>query len=451
MKQLQPVIWMKGTFLSPQHLQTQDRFLESTLRFQLESLSYQPWGFSELQIDQQALAAGDFNITRAIGIFPDGLVFDIPNSDLAPHLVPLAEQFDPDQQEIGVYLGIPNHRDKGLNVSMSARGFDTRYRAETAMLRDENSGLSEKPVQVARKNFRLLVGDRHYGGMSTLRVATVRRTPAGIFQIDPTFVPPLLDFTASDYLVSIARRLVEVLAAKSSLLSGTRRQRNLTLADFGTADIANFWLLYTINSTLPILQHIFDTSHGHPEHLYATMLELAGSLTTFSTQIHPRDLPRYEHDKLAQCFADLDEKIRILLDTVVPTNFVSLPLKLVQPSIYATSISDDKYLHNTRLYLAVSSEMPEADLIGKTPYLIKLCSANHIEHLVKHALPGVALTHVQRPPGAIPVKLNYQYFSVNQSGVAWEAVLRARNLAAYVPGDFPTPQLELIVLLPEAS
>ena len=179
------------------------------------------------------------------------------------------------------------------------------------MLRDENSGMSEKPVQVARKNMRLLVGDRQYGGMSVLRLATVRRTPAGTFQIDPKFVPPLLDFSASDYLVSIARRLVEVLAAKSTLLSGTRRQRNLTLADFGTADIANFWLLYTINTNLPVLQHIFDTKHGHPEGLYALMLSLAGSLTTFSTQIHPRDLPRYEHDRLAQCFTDLDDKIRI--------------------------------------------------------------------------------------------------------------------------------------------
>jgi type VI secretion system protein ImpJ len=134
---------------------------------------------------------------------------------------------------------------------------------------------------------------------------------------------------------------------------------------------------------------------------------------------------------------------------VVPSNFVSLPLKLVQPFTYATSISDDKYLNNTRMYLAVNAEMNEADLIAKTPYLIKVCSANHIEHLVRQALPGVPLTHVQRPPSAIPVKLNYQYFSLNQSGGAWEAILRARNLAAFVPGDFPAPQLELIVLLPE--
>jgi type VI secretion system protein ImpJ len=44
------------------------------------------------------------------------------------------------------------------------------------------------------------------------------------------------------------------------------------------------------------------------------------------------------------------------------------------------------------------------------------------------------------------VKLNYQYFSLNQAGVAWEAIGRERNLAAYVPGDLPNPQLELIIL-----
>jgi type VI secretion system protein ImpJ len=198
------------------------------------------------------------------------------------------------------------------------------------------------------------------------------------------------------------------------------------------------------------LQHLFETRKGHPEVLFQSMLALAGSLTTFSPTIHPRDLPKYEHDELSFCFEDLDEKIRLLLETVVPSNFVSLPLKLVQSSIYATSLADDKYLRNTKMYLAVRSEMSEAELISKTPYLVKVCSANHIEHLVRQALPGVALAHTPRPPSAIPVKLNYQYFSLSQTGVAWEAITRSRNLAAFVPGDFPSPQLELIILLPEA-
>jgi type VI secretion system protein ImpJ len=181
------------------------------------------------------------------------------------------------------------------------------------------------------------------------------------------------------------------------------------------------------------------------------MLELAGALTTFSDKVQPRDLPVYDHDNLGPCFTALDEKLRLLLETVVPSNFVSLPLRLVQPSIYATSIDRDDYLVNTRMYLAVRAEMPQAELIGKTPQLLKLCSADWIDHLVQRALPGIPLTHVASPPSAIPVKMNYEYFSLNQHGGAWDSVVKARNLAAYVPGDFSNPQLELLILLPHAS
>jgi type VI secretion system protein ImpJ len=61
----------------------------------------------------------------------------------------------------------------------------------------------------------------------------------------------------------------------------------------------------------------------------------------------------------------------------------------------------------------------------------------------------VELTYVASPPNAIPMKLKYNYFSLAQSGPAWEAVRRARNFAAYVPGELPNPQMELLILLPQ--
>jgi predicted component of type VI protein secretion system len=76
------------------------------------------------------------------------------------------------------------------------------------------------------------------------------------------------------------------------------------------------------------------------------------------------------------------------------------------PSIYSTSLADEKYLRNTTLYLAISSGIKQAELITKAPQLVKVCSANHIEHLVRQALPGVPLTHTAIPPSSIPVKLN---------------------------------------------
>ena len=136
---------------------------------------------------------------------------------------------------------------------------------------------------------------------------------------------------------------------------------------------------------------------------------------------------------------------------MVPTNVVSLPLKHVNNTIYATAIDQDKYLNNTRMYLAISAETAEDSLIRRVPQHVKVCSATHIEQLISNALPGITLTHLPSPPSAIPVKMKYQYFSLNQSGAAWESVVRARNLAAHVPGDFPNPQMELLILLPQAG
>ncbi|HXA56053.1 MAG TPA: type VI secretion system baseplate subunit TssK, partial [Candidatus Acidoferrum sp.] len=307
-----------------------------------------------------------------------------------------------------------------------------------------------KPIQVARKNFRILTAAESREGSSALRAARIRKSPAGMFEIDSTFVPPLVDVAASDYLMGIVRRLCEILAAKSSILAGGRRQKSQSLADFTAADIANFWLLYTVNNHFPLLRHIYETKKGHPENVFCILNSLAGALTTFSMKIQPRDLPLYDHDDLSSCFTDLDEKLRTLLETVVPSNFVSLPLKLASPSIYATPVDDDKYLVDTRMYLAVSAEMNEADLIKRGPTLIKVGSATQVELLVRQALPGITLTHMPKPPGAIPIKLNYQYFSLNQSGAAWEGVGKARSLAAYVPGDIKNPQIELVILLPQA-
>lgn len=449
MRRLQPIIWAKGTFLSPQHLQAQDIFHEDLLQFRIDALNFFPWGFRTLTINREALAGGNLAIDTASGIFPDGLLFDIPDSDPAPLPKPLASYFEPTRETIDIYFAVPAWRNGNVNVATTANSdADTRYLAEVAYLRDENDSQIERPVQIARKSFRLLVDNEAREGTPAIKVARVTRSDSGILQLDPNFVPPLLDIRASDYLMSIARRLLEILTAKSATLSGMRRQKSQGLAEFGASDIANFWLLYTVNTFLPPLRHLFETRRGHPEVLFNTMNALAGALTTFSTKILPRDLPVYDHRDLGGRLSDLDDKLRYLLETVIPSNFVALPLKYASPSIYSTAINDDKYLQNTKMYLAVNAEMPEAELIGKAPQLVKLCSANHLEHLVRHALPGLTMRHMQMPPTAIPVKLNYQYFSLNQSGGPWEAILRSRNFAAYVPADFPNPQLELIIVMP---
>src|SRR5260370_17002831 len=88
-------------------------------------------------------------------------------------------------------------------------------------------------------------------GFSALRIATVEKGPSNLFRLRPQFVPPLVEYRASDYLTSIARRLLEILSSRSAILSGLRRQKNQTLPHSTPPDIPNFFLPSTINPPLP--------------------------------------------------------------------------------------------------------------------------------------------------------------------------------------------------------
>jgi type VI secretion system protein ImpJ len=245
--------------------------------------------------------------------------------------------------------------------------------------------------------------------------------------------------------------MVELLVTRSSQLSGSRRQKNQSLADFTASDVANFWLLYTINSHLPVLRHLLESSAVAPERLFYELSEMAGALTAFSTKVAPRDLPIYNHEQLGVSFAELDRLIRALLETVVPSNFVALPLKKVRDTIYAASIEKDAWFENARFYLAISADMRDADLIERAPLLLKSGAANQIETLIRNALSGLRLQHVATPPRAIPVKLRHLYFAVETAGPVWEAVVRARNFAVYAPAEVLNPQMELIILLAQPA
>lgn len=448
MAKLSPVVWSKGVLLSPQHLQAQERYLEQTLRFQLDAVTFRGWGFTELQLDGAALSNGMLAPQRLSGLFADGLAFEVPGFDEAPPARSLEDCFPDQTQRCMFYLAIPEGKENGVNISAARAGSSSRFFADFQMIRDENgTSQSERPVALARKNLRLIAEGESTVGFSVLPLAAVERTEAGLYRTDPKFVPPMLDLSASATLSGTARGLLELLVARSGQLSGARRQRNDALADFSASDIANFWLLYTLNTELPEFRHLHESTRVHPERLYRAMLRLAGSLITFSQRFDARDLPRYDHQAQGECFGLLDAILRELLETVVPSNFVSLPLRRVRSSVYATAIDKDRYFDNSRFYLAVSANVRPGELISRFPSLSKVASATHIEHYVRQALPGLRMTHLETPPRAIPVKLRYQYFSLERTGEVWEALVRARNLAVYVPDEIAEPEMELCILL----
>jgi type VI secretion system protein ImpJ len=451
MRNLRRVVWSRGMFLTPQHFQTADNWMDEALQFRFAASNFANWGVVSLGIQEESLANGLLVLHTCRGILPDGGLFSIPDPDVGPASREIKPHFRADQDALDVFLSLPERHEGGKNFAQTAdpasTAVATRYNAATLEVIDENGYGESKSVQVANKNLRILFGDENRDGYKSLRVARVMRNSAGVYVLDPEFIPPLLDMAASEYLMNLLRRQVEILISKSNSLSAARRQKGSELAGFNFNDAAAFWLLHTVNTAAPTLQHLWNVRRGHPEAAWVRLIELAGALATFSTDPKARDLPLYDHDNLGPCFTALDQKIRALVETVIPSKCISIPLRQVERSLWTGTITNDEYFRNTAFFFAVSANIGVDELISKTPQLVKVSPPDEIQNLVRLALPGVTLRHAPTVPAAITFKLNNQYFTLNQNGKLWERIVQSRNISLFIPPEISDAHPELLVVL----
>jgi type VI secretion system protein ImpJ len=450
MKYLSRVVWSEGMHLSPHHFQVQSRYFEDSIQFATSALWFACYGLIDCKLDDEALANGTLSLIHARGVMPDGLPFYMPDSDPVPAVRQLEDHFPPARESITAMLAVLPRGDESRNTAPAGeQAGDVRYLSEARPTYDDNSGRDEKPVQFGRKNLRLLFDTEPNDEFVTLPLARITRDSSGRYVFDKAFIPPCVRIGASEHLMDLLRRLVEILDEKSAALSpsATRPDLAKSWAEYSTRDIANFWFLHTVQEALATLRHQYFSKQGHPEELFKEMSRLGGALCTFAIDSHPSSLPLYDHKRLTECFAALDEHIRIHLETIVPSNCVSIPLEKTADYFYSGKIKDTRCLRNARWVFAIRSPIGEVETIARTPLLVKFCSKAFVGELVKRAVPGLPLKHLPVPPSAISARLDTQYFGVTTTGPCWDHILKTHEVGVYVPGELPEPGLELLIVL----
>jgi len=444
---LSRVVWSEGMYIGPHHFQAQSRYFEDSSQFVAASLRRDYYGFLGCEVDAEALRNGTLALVHARGIFPDGLLFKMPESDPLPPPRPIADVFPSDRDKLTVYLSISAHKPLGANCALTETAANgTRFIAQTSTMRDEINGVDEKPLALGRKNISLVLENEQAPQAITLPVARILRSGSGRFIFDPAFIPPLLEISASPQLMNLAQRLIEILEDKSSTLT-RNRSTNAGKTGYASGEIAAFWFLHAVNSGLAPLRHMFYSTHGHPEDLYLEMARLAGALCTFTLEYHPRTIPAYDHLQPDKSFDALDKLIRILLETVLPTNVISIPLTFAGDYLHYGTVTDQRCLGRSTWVFAIQSNLGAAELMRKTPELVKICSEEFVQKLVSRALPGLTLTHMPVPPRAISASAETQYFQVTKQGPCWDHIVATRRVGAYIPGELANPTIELLVVL----
>lgn len=137
----------------------------------------------------------------------------------------------------------------------------------------------------------------------------------------------------------------------------------------------------------------------------------------------------------------------MLMETAIPSKCISIPLVVTEKSIWSGEITDEQHFKKTQFFLSAGAQMGVDDLLKQIPRLLKVSPPGEIHRLVRNALPGITLRHTPVPPSAIPVRLERQYFALNQAGILWENVVKSQKISIFVPDDITKPELELLIVM----
>ena len=402
-----------------------------------------PWGVREAVVDADALRGGMLGLHKLDIVFRDGVHIDAPTETPLPLTRNLSDIAQIGTETV-VYACLPVLNAFGGNCSASDTGSTrpSRYITARETVRDLYTDALEAEVSTLLANVRLMVEEENRDGHLCVAIGRICKNAAGNWETDSAFIPPIVEISGSPYLNMLAHRLLDILLVKSQALAVRHREKVKSVVEYGTSDIASFWLLHTVNRNFPLLNH-YVANPTHPESMYELMAQLCGELMTFSSELTLGDIPPYKHEDLTSVFSRLDTLIRELLETVVSNRYALIPLANSKPTFFVGRLDSERLVEDVDYYLSVSSDMPTTEILDMVPLKLKAGSPDDVEKILNSALPGVRLVHATQTPVALPVRVGNHYFVLEPQGQIFERMRKSRSICIYVPQALMGLKLEL--------
>jgi type VI secretion system protein ImpJ len=432
------VLWSEGLFLRPQHFQQQGRYFERLLETRCYALRSHPWGCVELQFERDLLAIGKLGLRRAIGVFPDGTPFRIPEDDPVPVPVDVGAQV----RDETIYLALPVRQQSGAEVDRSASQENiVRHAIREVESRDAtaDAGVSAT-LEVGPLRTRLMLSHESLDDYACIPIGQVieRRSDQRVL-LNESFIPTVLDARAAPVLATFMTELQGLLHQRGEALAG----RVAATARGAAAEIADFLMLQAINRYEPLITHLVTGGLVHPEDFYRLCVSAAGELATFTTvSKRPSAFPGYTHNRLRETFEPVIAALRSSLSAVLEQSAIAIP---IEPRRFGLSVATvaDRTLFSTAVFvLAVRADMPAEELRQAFPKQLKIGPVERIRDLVNLSLPGIGLHPIPVAPRQIPFYAGFVYFELDQGNELWGQLKASGGIGLHVGGEFPGLKLE---------
>lgn len=457
MKPPQRVVWSEGMLVSPQHLQQQDLYHERLLDERIAALAPYRWGVVAAEVDAGALGTDLLRVTKFVGILPDGLYIGVEGGDPeCPPARPVGAHFPPTQSSCDVYIAVPKEREGVPSVAAeqmgpgggpgSTKAARARFRAVNRSVADLTGNAADLAMAFAHRNAVVLFSDESREDFDAVKVAEIVRDGRGTLIVNETYIPPTPRIDTSPFLMGRVRHVLGMLVSKQRQLAGDRNQRGGASIEFSAGDVTRFLQLSTINTAIPLLTYAAANGEITPNQLYLLLVQVAGQLATFGSDVDPSKLPAFQYTDLRATFEELFARVVNLLRTTVREAYMTVSMDVVD-GIHLGKMDDDRLLSAPQYVLSVRSEIPEAQLAQRLPGLCKIAARSQLPQVIRAAAtPGVPIQVTHRPPAEIPVKAGVTYFTLSLQNEFWRQIVDERLIAIYLPPPFGPQHVKLELL-----
>jgi type VI secretion system protein ImpJ len=398
------------------------------------------YGFTELEIDRDALLGGNFSISRAAGVFPDGSCFGIgagASSGLTDSAAgglsrSFASYCQSDQLTLDVYLAVPTA---------------CRYIERTVLVPDELSRNNNKEIEIGEPNYLIRFEGEPLDDCIWLRVARLSKTGSGFMELKRDYAPPALFTRVSDVLKNSIGGLLELLWARIGSLAQCRRQNESGQAFFSSSQENSFRLLNTLCTYTPLLNRLHELPKIHPFDYYTQLTALYGSLLSFSPSISLEKFPSFDHDNPAAPFIALADRIREALKVEFWTDCTALELEQINSATWFCRFPDERFAAGVNLFIGVSAKISQKMLLLDVLQRMKVGSRDKLDLLISSSLQGLTLIHARNIPEGLAAKPDYVYFVVDRQGPHWQGVEMSGTLGIHFSGGgYPDMKIEVLAL-----
>ena len=431
------VAWKEGLFLQPHHLQQNDRYFEKLVEARTRNATPYPWGLEELRINRDRLQQGQVELSKAVGILPDGLPFDAPAVSALPRPVEVPEGAD----GLAVWLTLPDPAMNGRDVAMEDEsGAATRYVLGAETVADNAAAMRlEQAVEIAEPRLELDIRETPKPGYQCLKIARILEVRDNVVILDDTFPPPVLIIMAHPVVAGWLDRVIGWVETKLESLSRYAADPSAG----GGLQATDYFMLLMLNREINVLRHLRNSRYVHPERLYVELLRLSGELWTFDQDSRlPPEYPAYDHAALKEAFEPLVRDIQRLLSRDVG-RATRLDLKQVRQNSYLAQVADRNLFRDATFVIEVESGKSLTQVQQQFPDLCKVGPNTRMAEIVNNNLPGIPLVHTPTPPRQIRAVSSNVYFIIDKNNPMWREFSTAPAIGMHFAGDWPDLKLEL--------